>query len=848
MLWRRNVRKKTDFENNPFSADDPINRIFEDKLGYNKRAEEIIKFLKISNFKKSFTVGIVGPWGNGKSSLIEMMQHQLAEQSLHETIHLKFLPYLNHSESDIISEFFKQLSNELNKHSGKLANYLVDYSEKLLKLYKNKSIKDFIAPNSSILGSRNTSLDFYFKINEVLESIDKKFIIFIDDLDRLSSKEVLQVLKLVRNTANFRNFIFVIALDKDYVLNTLISKNDISDHTFVDKFFQLEVYLPEIDKVQLKTDFLDILKNSGLKGEHKFLDGVQSAIYKTNNLFDDYITNHRGAKRLVNQLVFDHKMLPDELDESDFLNFTYLKLAFPAAIKYLNSNWQTILPYDPQSKLRELRKSEPGSEIGTYDIMRNIRLFDGTSRFNPNLKDYEVTSGIKENEEFANTQLSSRQNALLGKTLIALFGKENNKPQHTSIKFGNNLKKLLQQKINENELTQSEFKAIISSKDNYTTLENSLQVGKTQELLDRFSYYTSESQEETKAITLILLHIFNKAEFYGTHSIHTLQVLGDFIKENISTDDELAGEQAVVVWQNIESQFLDNKNYERYRKLEFLAFLSQYRVGLDFSSWGTNEDALKDLSLKIYKEYLEDKTGELWGITDYSFYHAYHNVNKLHISAAINPLIQDFWLNNDIKILCAQTTQNDAWTIKTLKTSDHASTIFNTKDDYKKFIFKKIEETDDLALKEYKTFLELEYFSNFSSHIRFDFKYFTEINEKLLKVKTDNRMLSDEFDEVIEVFVEAMSNEAHSATYTNVDRSIVNGFINNTYYRKDDRFFTKFRITTAEANTFKTKFLEHYKRMIGSEEYVINDSKKTIEKDGETIIKFISVQPKDYDY
>jgi len=210
--------------------------------------------------------------------LISLIEEKMDESSIKNTIHLKFLPYLNHSETDITSEFFKQLSTEINKYSGRLSNQFLSYSDKLLKLYKNKSITEFFKPNSSIF-SGSSSYDAYKKINDTLNLLDKKYIVFVDDLDRLSNNEVLQVLKLVRNTANFKNFIFLIALDKDYVLESLLTKNDIADHTFVDKFFQLEVYLPEIDKSQLKTDFIDLLKKTDLAFETDFVRKVEACIY-----------------------------------------------------------------------------------------------------------------------------------------------------------------------------------------------------------------------------------------------------------------------------------------------------------------------------------------------------------------------------------------------------------------------------------------------------------------------------------------------------------------------------------------------------------------------------------------
>lgn len=849
-VWQKYFKPSVDFSTNPFTSDDPIIEIGEDLLDYSSRAKSIINLLSNANFKKSFTIGIVGPWGNGKSSLIEMMERHLENESPNQTIHLKFLPYLNHSESDIISEFFSQLSKEIYKYSGKLANYLLNYSDKLLKLYDNKSLKEFFSSNITNNYSRNTSIDTYLKINNVLKELDKKFIIFIDDLDRLSSKEVLQVLKLVRNTANFRNFIFVISLDKDYVLNTLASNNDIVDHTFVDKFFQLEVYLPEIDKTQLKRDFVKQLKLSGLKGETTFIENVSNAIYKTTNLFDDYISNHRSAKRLVNQLVFDFKMLPDELDVNDFLNFTYLKMSFPSAIKYLNNNWQDIIPYNSETKLRELQKSS--EEKGHGDILkmiRDVRLFSGNSMFNPNLEDYKITSDLKVEEKIKESNnLSNRQNELFGKTIIALFGTENENPRHTSIKFGNNLRKLLQQKNSEDDLTHSNFKEIILANDEFKILEQALNSGKVFDILDRVAFYSPEDSTEIKNIISTLLFIFNKAENYGANANQVLQILSDFIKGTSSRKNKNNKRSETKIWEQIKSDFFEEE-YLPDRKLEFLAFLSENRFRLGFESWGTNEETLKDLSLSIYKDLLEKKDQVLWGISDYSFYHAYHKVRKFHSSDTLNPLVINFWSKNKIKILCAQMTENEAWTIKMVKTSDHATTIFGSKNNYKEFIFNRINEASSTPLKEYKDFLQLEYYTGFSTYIRFEFKQFTEIIEKLEYVRASNKLSRDEYEKIVEIFVKSANEEVHKATYTNVNVNVFPNLINNQNYNRDDFYITKVRLTTENIHNTKQALLNHYIQMLSGNEikYSVDKTNQKLLKGDETVLQFISVQPSEYD-
>ena len=848
-ILKNGISKMTDNNAlNPFVADDPIESKYEDKLQYEKRAKELINYLHKSSFKRSFTIGIVGPWGNGKSSLISLIEKELSESPKKQTLHLKFLPFLNHSENDIISEFFKQLSVEINKHSGRLSNQVLNYSEKLLKLYKNKNIKDFLTLNSFSF-SKASSYDTYKTINKTLEELNKKFIIFIDDLDRLSNKEVLQVLKLVRNTANFKNFIFVIALDKDYVLNSLMLKNDVSDHAFVDKFFQLEVYLPEIEKSQLKNDFIDLLRSSGLKNEELLILEIERAINRKDNLFDDYISNHRGVKRLVNQLVFDFNSLPDQLNTNDLLNFTYLKMTFPSAIKFLNNNWASVIPYNRNTKLCELQMvpKEKNTESTSDDI--NISaLYLGIGRYTPDYSKYKISSSFSEQKELSEiNNLSRQQNLLLAKTLIVLFGKDNKAKGDTSIKFGNNLRKLLQQKMVENELSNSEFKNIFTVKDNFINLKKVIKLSQTQNILDRISFYNVNTTESLNSVILVLLFIFNSSKENNIYPTTVLNILSSFIDRNKNNIKDISSNE---IWNTIKKEYLEKNQYKIEEKLEFLTFLSENRIRMSFDDWGTKEESLKEISLELYEKLLEEKSDILWDIHDYSFYHSYHNTRKFHVAKTLNPLIIDFWKKNDVTILCAQLTGNEAFTIKTFTTSDFASQVFGSFQEYKLFIEQKIGDTTNPALIEYLDYLKLEFYTNFSSPIRYEFKDFSLIKEKMQQVKQNNSLKHDKFDTIIELFIACSTEGYQKITGTNLNKSDIPGFIGHREYRNENDYYSTVRIKSSDIHKAKSMLLDHYLTYLNSKEkiYSIDYKELSISKAQrkEPAIKIISTQPKSY--
>jgi predicted KAP-like P-loop ATPase len=53
---------------------------------------------------------------------------------------------------------------------------------------------------------------------------DTPIVVFLDDLDRLTNEEVLNVFRLVREVANFPNVVYVLGMDKDQVANAISSQ------------------------------------------------------------------------------------------------------------------------------------------------------------------------------------------------------------------------------------------------------------------------------------------------------------------------------------------------------------------------------------------------------------------------------------------------------------------------------------------------------------------------------------------------------------------------------------------------------------------------------------------------
>lgn len=109
----------------------------------------------------------------------------------------------------------------------------------MLALVDNKYINFLKSITESIFnGDDNTIKRFYDDINEIIEKVDRKIIVFVDDIDRLNKNEILETLRILRNIADFKNVVFICGFDREYV----VKQSQIDNH-YLDKIFNLEISL-----------------------------------------------------------------------------------------------------------------------------------------------------------------------------------------------------------------------------------------------------------------------------------------------------------------------------------------------------------------------------------------------------------------------------------------------------------------------------------------------------------------------------------------------------------------------------------------------------------------------------
>ncbi|WP_299134536.1 P-loop NTPase fold protein [uncultured Tenacibaculum sp.] len=352
-----------------------------------KPSEEISNIIKSNNFDKSFSIGITGHWGSGKSSLLSIVKDHLKNEK--NIVLVDFKPFHNHNQNEIIEYFFDIFKDQLRKYDGTLSNKIIDYAKKLNEVYENKTFGTII---NNIFDYNNKSSDtLYIEINKSIKKINKKFVIFIDDLDRLQKEEIFHVLRLIRSTANFYNTFFITAIDKTQIIKQLNHIN--SNHTnYLDKFFQLEVFIPKINHWDLKIFFIEQLKE---KTKLSFNEN-----YSFNfKLFNFFIFNYRDIIRLVNQINFESLLLkkPSSIDHNDLIVFSIFKLRYPEIFEKLKLNHNEYLVlnngyYELENSKTVAPLSKQEEIIDDYNSQKKgLKLiFDYLFGSNPNKSDKNI--------------------------------------------------------------------------------------------------------------------------------------------------------------------------------------------------------------------------------------------------------------------------------------------------------------------------------------------------------------------------------------------------------------------------------------------------------------------------
>lgn len=405
---RQNV---TEHVNCGFCKDEPILNSEDDRFNRKTNAKDAAeKLIHTDTTDSAFTFGIVAPWGEGKTSFMNLMKEHLENKYKEELIIMDFNPWIYRECSNLTQVFFDELSNKLSVFSSGLSRNIRIYAESL-NVIDNTWVK--FLTHSFIKRRDKSTSKLFLELRKNIKSVQKKIVVFIDDIDRLGSNELEEVFRLVRNTSNLPNMYFVVAYDKIYVVDTIRLLYANHSLLYTEKILQEEYVLPRITKEQIANELRDSLRN--VFGDS---DKIEKQI---NVLFEDkpnycvnmlqYIKNKRDVKLYSNILHSHFNQLKDDIDIFDLCVFELLRLRYPYVLQFIEEKKDYLF------------------NIGDY---KNIKLFAETEETNKQERDKAIHQFFHKNyidlrkylqDNWDMFHLKNKDLHLIDELLEALWGK-----------------------------------------------------------------------------------------------------------------------------------------------------------------------------------------------------------------------------------------------------------------------------------------------------------------------------------------------------------------------------------------------------------------------------------------
>jgi predicted KAP-like P-loop ATPase len=351
-------------------ADTPISDPKLDRLGRAGFASSLAASILALKGQDSFVIGLCGPWGSGKSSVLNLMVSELEQnRKKDKPLVLHFNPWWFSGQDRLLQAFLQQLGAAVNRvEKDKPVTKAAGLLGKLSTILKPVSLIPFVGEYAKLAHEAAASASEMTKqyaealatdlqqirkeINELLGQLSYRIVIIMDDIDRLTAGEIGQLFAILKAVADFTNTVYVLAYDERMVRRAIKSTLGINGKTYLEKIVQLPIDLPAPDRTTLHQLFLEQL-------QELLSDQPESASATTDfgNIFHDglkhFLLTPRACKRLVNVLRFTLPPLRGEVYWPDIVGVVCLTAFAPQVVRVITAHSEQFVGHSDHRKDRK---------------------------------------------------------------------------------------------------------------------------------------------------------------------------------------------------------------------------------------------------------------------------------------------------------------------------------------------------------------------------------------------------------------------------------------------------------------------------------------------------------------
>lgn len=284
------------------------------------------------------SIALTGNWGVGKTKVL----NDLKRNNEH-ILWFSFYPWSYTSEEALVKDFYVQLTESIDSVLPHISVHSNKVSNSVKRLIDGRVIDGFLSAIANIfLDITGRARDPEDLVYERLGRENLRVVVIIDDLERVYDAAIInRTLQLVHHLRrrNIRGISFITAFEREAVVNAL------PDHikgderlVFVEKFFDIEVLLPDPTTDDVKLQLLNTLPKPLLP------DYIRKTLLKD-------LHSHRAVTRLANEyeLANSVKGIDTELNNivnmDDFIVLTHIKIKYPYIYRDISQNRHIYTQY-----------------------------------------------------------------------------------------------------------------------------------------------------------------------------------------------------------------------------------------------------------------------------------------------------------------------------------------------------------------------------------------------------------------------------------------------------------------------------------------------------------------------
>ena len=311
-----------------FHRDDAINVFEDDIFGLEGTVNRVMNYLNNTDISENaYSIGLTGKWGEGKTSMMNLIKKKLSNN---EFVIIDYNPRSSKDTEHIQLDFLTKLKLALTPSLPQLDSIITRYAETINIVDDTPDIISWLV---KVLAMHKVKNDEPYRenIEEAIKSTGKKLVVFVDDLDRLTGEELIEVMKVLVKNGAFSNMFFITAYDKEYV-NSAISHylGEKAIINYTDKYFNTEIQVPIHAPHRLRSLLEQMLKEERDKGNITATDDqITFAIVSHVDAMSKRLKTVRDVKRFVNQFVYALKPVEEEVYFRDFFLLELIRFAHP---------------------------------------------------------------------------------------------------------------------------------------------------------------------------------------------------------------------------------------------------------------------------------------------------------------------------------------------------------------------------------------------------------------------------------------------------------------------------------------------------------------------------------------